>query len=217
MSQGDLIIVGSGGHARSVASVARSAGFNVVGLLDERNSNKKVDGYTVIKKFVFVEGSSCPNFALGIGDNYARFEVYRKLTSDNAAIKFPKIVHPSSVIAAGASIGDGVVLMPNTNVGSSTVVSEGGLLNNNASIDHDCQMSPFSSLAPGCVTGGGVRIGSFSALLIGACVSNNITIGDNTVVGGCSFVNRDLPDSVLSYGVPCKVISSRSVGDPYMG
>ena len=33
-----------------------------------------------------------------------------------------------------------------------------------------------------------------------------ITVGKNSVVGACSYVNKDIPDNVVAYGVPVKVV-----------
>ncbi len=44
------------------------------------------------------------------------------------------------------------------------------------------------------------KIGSHCVVMPG------ITIGENSIVGACSFVNRDIPDNVIAAGVPAKVI-----------
>lgn len=44
------------------------------------------------------------------------------------------------------------------------------------------------------------RIGSHSTILPG------VTIGKNTIIGAHSLVNKDLPDNVLAYGTPAKII-----------
>ena len=44
------------------------------------------------------------------------------------------------------------------------------------------------------------RVGSHSTILPG------ITIGKNSIVGAHSLVNKDIPDNVVAYGVPAKVI-----------
>ncbi len=44
------------------------------------------------------------------------------------------------------------------------------------------------------------RIGTHSVIMPG------ITIGSNSVVGAFSFVTTDIPDNVLAYGVPARVI-----------
>jgi acetyltransferase-like isoleucine patch superfamily enzyme len=33
-----------------------------------------------------------------------------------------------------------------------------------------------------------------------------VTVGENSIVGACSFVNADIPDNVIAAGVPAKVI-----------
>ena len=44
------------------------------------------------------------------------------------------------------------------------------------------------------------RIGSHSTIMPG------VTIGENAVIGAHSFVNKDIPDNCLAYGVPAKVV-----------
>ena len=45
----------------------------------------------------------------------------------------------------------------------------------------------------------GCRMGSHSVVMPG------VTIGENAVVGAFSFVNADIPDNAVAYGVPAKV------------
>jgi len=33
-----------------------------------------------------------------------------------------------------------------------------------------------------------------------------VTIGENAIVGACSFVNKNIPDNAVAYGMPAKVI-----------
>ncbi len=44
------------------------------------------------------------------------------------------------------------------------------------------------------------KIGSHSVVMPG------ITIGENSVIGACSFVNKDIPDNVVAFGIPVKVV-----------
>lgn len=71
--------------------------------------------------------------------------------------------------------------------------------------------------------GGGVKIYSVSTIdnkkgrvilkkncKIGAnsVIMPGITIGENSVVGALSFVNKDIPDNVVAAGVPIKIIKN---------
>lgn len=44
------------------------------------------------------------------------------------------------------------------------------------------------------------KIGSHSVIMPG------VTIGGNSIIGAFSFVNKDVPDNVLAYGIPIKII-----------
>jgi acetyltransferase-like isoleucine patch superfamily enzyme len=44
------------------------------------------------------------------------------------------------------------------------------------------------------------KIGSHSTIMPG------VTVGENAVVGAMSFVNRDVPDNMVAFGVPAKIV-----------
>ena len=44
------------------------------------------------------------------------------------------------------------------------------------------------------------KIGSHSIIM------PNITIGKNSIIGAYSFVNKNIPDNVIAYGIPVKII-----------
>ncbi|MGA3191345.1 MAG: acyltransferase [Candidatus Bathyarchaeia archaeon] len=44
------------------------------------------------------------------------------------------------------------------------------------------------------------KIGSHSIVMPG------VTVGENSVVGACSFVNKDIPPNVVAVGVPAEVV-----------
>jgi len=39
-------------------------------------------------------------------------------------------------------------------------------------------------------------------------VMPNVTVGENSIVGAYSFITEDIPDNVIAFGVPAKVIKS---------
>jgi acetyltransferase-like isoleucine patch superfamily enzyme len=50
------------------------------------------------------------------------------------------------------------------------------------------------------------KIGSHSVVMPG------VTVGENSIIGACSFVNSDIPDNVIAVGVPAKVIKQVETG-----
>lgn len=43
-------------------------------------------------------------------------------------------------------------------------------------------------------------------------VAKGVTIGDQSVIGACSFVNRPIPPNTVAYGVPCRPVGWVEVG-----
>ena len=44
------------------------------------------------------------------------------------------------------------------------------------------------------------RIGSHSVVMPG------VTVGENSIIGACSFVNRDIPANVIAAGIPVRIV-----------
>lgn len=51
------------------------------------------------------------------------------------------------------------------------------------------------------------KIGSHTTIMPG------VTVGKNSIIGAHSFVNSDIPDNVIAYGVPAKVIRGMDDAD----
>lgn len=50
------------------------------------------------------------------------------------------------------------------------------------------------------IIGKNSRIGTHSVIMPG------VTIGENSIIGAFSLVNKDIPDNVVAYGIPIKVV-----------
>lgn len=56
-----------------------------------------------------------------------------------------------------------------------------------------------------------VHIGKNVWIGSGVSILPGVTIGDNSVIGAGSVVTKDIPENVVAYGVPCKVV--REIGE----
>jgi sugar O-acyltransferase (sialic acid O-acetyltransferase NeuD family) len=212
----DIIIVGAGGHAVSVTNVALSCGINVVAYVDNNKAGSKVLDIPVITKQQCIDTYKTANFAIAIGDNSVRERVYNEYKLELPNCEFPPLIHQTAVIGINSKVGDGTVIMPQTNIGPNSEVGVFCILNTSSSIDHDCDMQSFSSIAPRVVTGGNVNIGVRSALSIGATVKHGIVIGDDVVIGANSYVNKPFDSNLVAYGTPCKFVRERTKEDAYL-
>ena len=217
-----LILVGSSGHARVIADIVKCGKqYRIVGLVDDYRRVGESEGcYEILGRVDDIEAIglrvNAQSCVIAIGDNWNRARMVDKILKMAPGFSYASVFHPGSVVAKSATLGEGTVVMPGAVIGPGCKIGRHCIINTGASADHDCVLGDYSSLAPGAVLGGGVLVGDYAAVSIGSTVIQRIAIGANTVVGAGAVVTRDLPEKVLAYGVPAKVIRSRSEGEKYL-
>lgn len=214
-----LIIIGSGGHAKVCIDACEQGNeYSIIGLIDDfKEVNEEVYNYKILGKISDVqllnETIEC-EFFIAIGDNYQREKIFFSLR--DLHLKWANIIHPASLVSEYAQITYGVIIMPAVIVNAGSKINPFCILNTGAQLDHDCEMGEVSSLAPGVITGGNVKIGAGTAIGMGSIIRNNIKIGDNTVIGCGSLVLDDIKDNKLAFGSPCREIRNRERTEKYL-
>ncbi|MBI5159760.1 acyltransferase [Candidatus Micrarchaeota archaeon] len=92
-----------------------------------------------------------------------------------------------------------------TDVGMFTYINAkyGVEIQKNAQVGSHCSIYSWSTIdgKKGKVTiKQNARIGSHTTIMPG------VTIGENSIIGAHSFVNKNVPPNVVAYGVPAKII-----------
>ena len=87
-------------------------------------------------------------------------------------------------------------------------------MNTAASVDHEARIARGVHIGPGAVLAGCVSVGEFTLIGTGAVVLPRIRIGANVVIGAGAVVTRDVPDGMLSYGNPARVVRKNNTGQP---
>ena len=217
-----VLVVGAGDQGRQVISAIEAAGReSVVGLLDGALlRGTTVAGHRVVGTEDDLRACSeelgADAFVVAIGDNSTRAALLERLTNACPHLSVSTVVHPTATVARDARIGGGSIVLAGAVVSNGCTVARGVLLGTHSSIDHDCTVDDYASLAPGVTTGGTVRIGRATAIGIGANVVHGITIGADTVIGAGALVLDAVPDRVVAFGVPARVVRERAPDEPYL-
>ena len=211
-----LTIWGTGGHAVSVLEIALASGFTDIVFCDETPSVREFESFRLLSLDELKQGHSSRLVVIAVGDNHNRQLVGERLESALGHPLFGTLVHPSATVASSASLGPGTVVMQGAIIGAKSRIGDRCIVNTGASLDHESSMASFSSLAPGVVAGGRVVIGERSAIGIGAAIRHGVRIGQDTVVGSASYVHEDLPNNVVAYGTPARVVRPRNGDDLYL-
>jgi sugar O-acyltransferase (sialic acid O-acetyltransferase NeuD family) len=120
--------------------------------------------------------------------------------------KFINLIHKSVTISLFTELGIGIRIEPNTCIAPKTNISDFVHINRGCLIGHHCNIGKYSTLNPGVKVGGNVDIGESVEIGIGTTILNNIHIGNNSIIGANSLVTKDVPENVIVYGSPAKII-----------
>ena len=215
----NVVIFGTGGHSEVILDILlENRDFNFLGFICEYSSKKKHCGYPILTSEVNLNEFKSLNIEggiVGLGDNSRRLKVVKKIKENIPTFNFINVIANSSYISPNVTMGCGNFIEPNSTIKTGTVINDHCIINSNCSVGHHCEIKNFSSIAPGCMIGGNVKIEESAAICIGSSVKEKITIGENSVVGGLSFVNKDIPARWLCYGSPIRFVRERSLDESY--
>lgn len=217
-----MLLIGSSGHARVLVDIIELAGIHtIVGLLDDSRPQGTTDlGYPILGRVAAISEISvrhgATGFMIAIGDNWNRGLVRAKIGCIAPALQSITAIHPHAQVARTARVGAGTAVMAGAVINSGASIGRFCIVNTQAAVDHNSCLEDFSSVGPGATLAGNVQVGAYSAICLQACVSEKVRIGSHTVVGAGSAVLADLPDEVLAYGAPARVIRPRTSGEPYL-
>jgi sugar O-acyltransferase (sialic acid O-acetyltransferase NeuD family) len=209
----DLVLWGTTGQAKVLGEFISDLGYRLVAVFD--NNPAAVSAFPEVPLYVGEPGfqkwlAGGPRggtaFLVAIGGSRGRdrLEILTRLKL--AGLQPVVVVHPRAYVARHARVGEGGQILANAAVGEGAVLGAACVINTAASVDHDCVLGDGVHVAPGATVAGDVTVGTCSFIAVGAVVLPRLRIGAHTTVGAGSVVTRDLPDGVVAYGNPARII-----------
>ena len=201
----NLLIIGSGGHAKVVAEAASlTKVFNEIAFLDDKFDSKINNQYELKWNIVgsLSDISSMhikkkySHAFVGIGDAKARERFFNILKINNYLLA--TIIHPTSFVSPSARVGQGTVVLANAAIQTNSKVGSGCIINTTSSLDHDVVIEDFVHISPGANIAGDTKIGLRSWIGIGASVIQGLEIGEDVIVGAGAVVISNLPNKITA-------------------
>ena len=205
MERKELILVGGGGHCKSVIEVAESAGYNILGILDmPEEVGKTVLGYKVvgtdddIPQFV---GKAEFVITVGFIKNPAiRIRIFDKIKS--AGGRLATIIASTARVSKYAEVGEGTVVMHQAFVNAGAKIGCNCIINTFSNIEHDAQVGNQCHISTGTMVNGDCKIGERVFIGSQSALANGITVGDDIIVGAGSLVRKSISTKGIYSGNP---------------
>lgn len=211
-----LILVGGGGHCKSVIEAAESArrsdgepAFKIAGILDTPEKiGTDVLGYPVIGTDDDIPAliATHPQARFVITVGHIRTAAVRRAIAvriADAGGEFATVVASTARVSRYAVLGEGTVVLHGAVVNAGASVGKQCIVNTLADIEHDAVVGDFCHISTGamingdCAVASGTFVGSQSVMLNGARIE-----GEGTVVAAGSFVRKSLKEPGVYAGNP---------------
>lgn len=193
-----LLIIGSSGHARSIADSVTSSGiYELVGFVspeemgEEVYAKKGIIGHDDDLPFLYQSGITSAAIGIGfMGDNSLRLKLISLLKE--IGFSLPIIIDPTATIAndvileEGAFVGKGAIVNTGANIGPHSII------NTAAIVDHDCIIGKSCHISIGTVLSGNVQIGNEVFVGANSTVIQNITVASRCTIGAGSVITRSI-------------------------
>lgn len=199
-----ILLLGSGGHARSCIEVIENNIhdiFLISGLVDKIKSNMIVNG-----KYKIIGNDSDLNFLkkkidyafVAFGD-IKKFKLREKMFSNLLLLgyKLPTIISKNAIVSKNTVIGKGTVVMHGVIINSNVEIGDNCIINTHSTIEHDVKIGNNSHIAPGAILNGGVKIEDNCFIGSGSVIKENIKILKNSIIGANIFLRRNTRTSEI--------------------
>ena len=144
------------------------------------------------------------SFTLGVYQPQHKIKIIQTLNPDMN--KFINIIHGGLDISHMSKLGKGLLVNSKVSIAAHTTIGDFVSINRHVSIGHHTVINDFCSINPGTNIAGNVTIGEGTTIGMGTNILHQVKIGKNTIIGAGSVVTKDIPDNVVAYGSPCKII-----------
>ena len=200
-----LILIGGGGHCKSVIEVAESAGYKILGVLDmPEEVGKQVLDYKVIGTDDDIpQYVDKAEFVVTVGfikNPAIRIKLYNKVKEAGGILA--TIIASTAHVSKYATLGEGTVVMHQAVVNAGANIGVNSIINTFVNIEHDAQIGVQCHISTGTMVNGDCKVGDRCFIGSQSVLANGIEIGDDIIVGAGSFVRKNISVKGIYSGNP---------------
>ena len=200
-----LILIGGGGHCKSVIEAAESQGREILGVLDMPEDI----GKEILSTKVIGTDDDIPayvdkaEFVITVGfikNPATRIKLYNRVKE--AGGKLATIIASTAYVSKYATIGEGTVVMHQAFVNAGAKVGNNVILNTFTNVEHDAVIGDQCHISTGTMVNGDCKVGANCFIGSQSVLANGVTIGDDIIVGAGSLVRKSINIKGIYSGNP---------------
>jgi len=160
MKKEDILLIGGGGHAKSVIDVIELEGkYNIVGIVDKKELiGNSVLGHKIIacddELAKLRESYSTAIVCVGhIKSNSIRVSIFNKLQELNFSLA--TVISPLAYVSKYACLEKGTVVMHHALINANAKIGKNCIINSKALIEHDAVIQDNVHISTGAIINGG--------------------------------------------------------------
>lgn len=180
----DIILVGYGGHAKSVADcIERKQEYRIIGYTDIADVDCRYPylGSDDVLREYFNNGVKNVAICLGyLGHGHLRQIIYKQVK--DIGFTLPIISDPSSIISSSSLIGEGTFIGKCAIVNADAQIGKMCILNTMSLVEHECLIGEFTHVAVSAVLCGQVKVGKAAFIGANATVIQCKEIPDGKII-----------------------------------
>jgi sugar O-acyltransferase (sialic acid O-acetyltransferase NeuD family) len=154
--------------------------------------------------FTELDVNQYPQFCLGVYKPSIKKTLVNRYNLD--INKATNVIHSTLSKSDTVILGRGILINSLVSIAAHTIIENYVSINRNVSIGHHTTIENYTSINPGVNIAGNVIVGEGTTIGMGANIIDGVKIGKNSIIGAGSVVTKDIPDNVIAYGNPCKII-----------
>lgn len=199
-----IIIIGNGGHARSVRDVIASMnGYSISCEGKVFVASSIEDSRECNWDFTAANRPHNPYFiAIGQIKSAGQRKAVAQILHERD-LRTCTLISPHAFVSPYAKIGEGTVVMPGAIVNTCAEIGAYCIINTGAIIEHDAKVGNFCHVSTGAVVNGEAEVGHSSFIGSNSVVLNQIKIGKNIILGAGSIAVTDIMEPGIYRGNPC--------------
>ncbi len=203
-----IILIGGGGHCKSVIEVLEALEYPILGVLDipEKIGEKVLSTSVIGTDDDIYKYKDSATFIITVGfikDPSIRIKLYNKVKDNGGQLE--TIIAPTAYVSRYATIEEGTIVMHKAVVNAEVRIGKNCIINTLSNIEHEAVIGNNCHISTGAMVNGGCTIGSNTFIGSQSVLAHGISIGENSIISAGAFVHKSISSGIY-VGNPAKKI-----------